>query len=92
MIADAGRHALERSTLATASGVPEVVKGELGERAEVLGAVLFAIDRAQTTEGQPEDAVRTVVSGRSPDILPGIGGIMPVLSPRISPERGGLAS
>jgi len=86
------RHALERSTLATGSGGPEVVKGELGERAEVLGAVLFAIDRAQITAGRPEDAVRTVTGGPAPDILPGIGGILPVLTPEISPERGGLAS
>ena len=86
------RHALERSTLATASGVPEVVKGELGERAELLGAVLFAIDRAQITAGRAEDIVRTVAAAPAPDILPGIGGILPGLAPQISPERGGLAS
>jgi len=86
------RHALERSTLATASGVPDVVKGELGERAEVLGAVLFAIDRAQITAGRPEDAVRTVAGGPVPDILPGIGGILPLAAPEKTPERGGLAS
>jgi predicted NBD/HSP70 family sugar kinase len=48
------RHALERSTLATASGVPDVVKGDLGERAEVLGAVLFALDSAQMGAGRPD--------------------------------------
>jgi len=86
------RHALERSTLATGSGGPEVVKGALGERAEVLGAVLFAIDRAQITAGRSDNTVRTVAVGPAPDILPGIGGILPVLTPEISPERGGLAS
>jgi len=86
------RHALERSTLATGSGGPEVVKGALGERAEVLGAVLFAIDGAQITAGRSDNTVRTVAVGPAPDILPGIGGILPVLTPEISPERGGLAS
>ena len=86
------RHALERSTLATGSGGPEVVKGALGERAEVLGAVLFAIDGAQITAGRSDNTVRTVTVGPAPDILPGIGGILPVLTPEISPERGGLAS
>ena len=38
------RHALERSALAGAEGVPEIVQGELGERAELLGALALAIE------------------------------------------------
>ena len=38
------RHALERSTLWTAGGIPEVVQSELGDKSEVMGAVLIAID------------------------------------------------
>ncbi|MGV8886407.1 MAG: ROK family transcriptional regulator [Microbacteriaceae bacterium] len=39
------RHALERSALARADGsVPEIVQGELGDRAELLGCLALAID------------------------------------------------
>jgi predicted NBD/HSP70 family sugar kinase len=45
------RHALERSALAGEGGVPEVVQGELGDRAEVLGALALAIENV----GLPAD-------------------------------------
>ena len=39
------RHALERSVLARADGgVPDIVQGELGDRAELLGCLALAID------------------------------------------------
>lgn len=38
------RHALERSALAGPSGVADVVQGELGERAELLGCLALAIE------------------------------------------------
>jgi len=38
------RHALERSALAGAHGVPEVVQGDLHDRAEVLGCLALAIE------------------------------------------------
>ena len=38
------RHALERSALAGAHGVPEVVQGELGEEAELTGCLALAIE------------------------------------------------
>lgn len=38
------RHALERSALASRDGVPEIVQGALGERAELLGCLALAID------------------------------------------------
>ncbi|HOW01991.1 MAG TPA: ROK family transcriptional regulator [Rhodoglobus sp.] len=38
------RHALERSALAGRDGVPEVVQGELGDRAELLGCLALAIE------------------------------------------------
>ena len=38
------RHALDRSALAGSRGVPEVVQGALGERAEVLGCLALAIE------------------------------------------------
>lgn len=38
------RHALERSALAGANGVPDIVQGQLGERAELLGCIALAID------------------------------------------------
>lgn len=37
------RHALERSALAGKFGVPEIVQGDLGDRAEVLGCLALAI-------------------------------------------------
>lgn len=46
------RHALERSALAGEGGVPEVVQGELGDRAELLGALALAIENV----GLPADA------------------------------------
>ena len=38
------RHALERSALQGLGGFPEVVQGELGDRAELLGCLALAID------------------------------------------------
>jgi predicted NBD/HSP70 family sugar kinase len=38
------RHALQRSALSGVTGVPEVVQGQLGERAELLGCIALAID------------------------------------------------
>ena len=38
------RHALERSALASSDGVPLIVQGELGDRAELLGCLALAID------------------------------------------------
>jgi predicted NBD/HSP70 family sugar kinase len=38
------RHALERSALAGGHGVPEVVQGELGEQAELIGCLALAIE------------------------------------------------
>ena len=38
------RHALERSALASSGGVPLIVQGELGDRAELLGCLALAID------------------------------------------------
>jgi len=39
------RHALERSVLASSEGVPEIVQGSLGDRAEMLGCLALAIDQ-----------------------------------------------
>lgn len=38
------RHALERSALSGSNGIPEVVQGELGDRAELMGCLALAID------------------------------------------------
>jgi predicted NBD/HSP70 family sugar kinase len=38
------RHALERSALSGRDGVPEVLQGELGDRAELLGCLALAIE------------------------------------------------
>ncbi|CAN5417797.1 ROK family transcriptional regulator [soil metagenome] len=38
------RHALERSALSGRAGVPDVVQGDLGDRAELLGCIALAID------------------------------------------------
>ncbi len=40
------RHRLERTLLVDADGSPDVVLGELAERAQVIGAIAFAIDSA----------------------------------------------
>ncbi|MET0955080.1 MAG: hypothetical protein ABWY68_03955, partial [Cryobacterium sp.] len=84
------------STLATPAGVPEVVKGELAERAEVLGAVLFAIDRAQIVARPIDGDIRPARPGPAPDILPGIAGLRARAAAETPaenrPERGGLAS
>jgi hypothetical protein len=86
------RHALERSTLATASGVPDVVKGALGGRAEVLGAVLFALDGAQIVAGRFESGDHVPADSRVPDIRAGISVFSPPATRENTPERGGLAS
>jgi predicted NBD/HSP70 family sugar kinase len=39
------RHALERSALAGLAGIPDIVQGELGDRAELLGCLALAIDQ-----------------------------------------------
>jgi predicted NBD/HSP70 family sugar kinase len=38
------RHALERSALASSEGVPAIVQGALGDRAELLGCLALAIE------------------------------------------------
>ncbi len=38
------RHALERTALAGSDGVPEIVQGALGDRAELRGCLALAID------------------------------------------------
>lgn len=38
------RHALDRSALAGTDGIPDIVQGELGERAELLGCLALAIE------------------------------------------------
>lgn len=38
------RHALERSALSGSNGIPDVVQGELGDRAELMGCLALAID------------------------------------------------
>ncbi|MEP6479462.1 MAG: ROK family transcriptional regulator [Rhodoglobus sp.] len=45
------RHALERSALAGGQGFPEVVQGELGERAELLGCLALAIENVGLEAG-----------------------------------------
>ncbi|WP_174247747.1 ROK family transcriptional regulator [Galbitalea soli] len=40
------RHSLERSVVMSTDKVADIVQGQLGERAELMGAVLYAIDRA----------------------------------------------
>ena len=45
------RHALERSALAGRDGVPEVVQSELGDRAELLGCLAFAIQNVGVEVG-----------------------------------------
>jgi predicted NBD/HSP70 family sugar kinase len=37
------RHALERSALVAAQGPPEVLQGELGDAAELMGAIALAV-------------------------------------------------
>jgi predicted NBD/HSP70 family sugar kinase len=39
------RHSLERSVVMSTDKVADIVQGQLGDRAEVMGAVLYAIDR-----------------------------------------------
>lgn len=39
------RHALERAALASGGTVPEIVQGELGDRAELLGCLALATER-----------------------------------------------
>lgn len=43
------RHALERSALRSSTGLPEVVAGKLGDRAELLGTIAFAVENAGVT-------------------------------------------
>ncbi len=40
------RHAMDRSALRSSTGLPEVVAGELGERAELMGTIAFAVENA----------------------------------------------
>ncbi len=47
------RHALERSALAGEHGVPEIVQGELGERAELRGCLALAIDHVGVDAERP---------------------------------------
>jgi predicted NBD/HSP70 family sugar kinase len=41
------RHSLERSVVMSTNKVADVVQGHLGDRAELMGAVLYAIDRSK---------------------------------------------
>jgi len=41
------RHALARSALTGSNGVPELVQGELGDRAEILGCLALAIENVR---------------------------------------------
>jgi predicted NBD/HSP70 family sugar kinase len=45
------RHALERSVLAGLGGIPEVVQGELGDRAELMGCLALATDHVGLEAG-----------------------------------------
>ena len=45
------RHALERSALQGLAGFPEVVQGDLGDRAELLGCLALAIDHVGVNAG-----------------------------------------
>lgn len=48
------RHALERSALSGRAGVPDVVQGDLGDRAELLGCLALAIENVGVgTEVRP---------------------------------------
>ena len=38
------RHAMDRSALRSSTGLPDVVAGELGERAELIGTIAFAVE------------------------------------------------
>ncbi|MEJ1230453.1 MAG: ROK family protein [Galbitalea sp.] len=40
------RHSLERSVVMSTDKVADIVQGQLGDRAELMGALLYAIDRA----------------------------------------------
>ena len=59
------RHALERSALAGGQGVPEVVQGQLGDQAELIGCLALAIEnsgidtevRALTAVGGQRDRI-----------------------------------
>ena len=39
------RHALERSVIVGPDSIPDIVQSQLGERAELLGAIAFAVDQ-----------------------------------------------
>ncbi len=41
------RHSLERSVVMDSAKVADIVQGQLGDRAELSGAILYAIDRAE---------------------------------------------
>jgi predicted NBD/HSP70 family sugar kinase len=45
------RHALERSVLAGLGGIPDVVQGELGDRAELMGCLALATDHVGLEAG-----------------------------------------
>lgn len=47
------RHTLERSLLVAQDDAPEVVQGQLGNRAEVVGAVSYAIDQLSVLTDAP---------------------------------------
>lgn len=47
------RHTLERSLLVAQDDAPEVVQGQLGNRAEVVGAVNYAIDQLSVLTDAP---------------------------------------
>jgi predicted NBD/HSP70 family sugar kinase len=47
------RHSLERSVVMESAKVADIVQGQLGDRAELSGAILYAIDRAAIGSEEP---------------------------------------
>ncbi|MCU1470231.1 MAG: family transcriptional regulator [Glaciihabitans sp.] len=47
------RHSLERSVVMESAKVADIVQGQLGDRAELSGAILYAIDRATIGSDEP---------------------------------------
>ncbi|WP_235491792.1 ROK family transcriptional regulator [Leifsonia sp. Root112D2] len=47
------RHAIERSIIVDDESIPDVVQGQLGNRAAVLGALVYAIDQVNIATDEP---------------------------------------
>jgi predicted NBD/HSP70 family sugar kinase len=56
------RHSMERSALWEPNELPDVVQGQLGERAALMGAIMYAVERAtirgEDVEGWPGKSPR----------------------------------